>query len=234
MKKLSAESGLSLVGLLIGLLISVLCILGSLSLYKNLIQVATVSKVDSQHDGQMAAALLFAQLGLQSAGYGIADADGDDVVRVPYSSATPTIGEKLLWRSAEANGGSLKCRGLVEEQTTDSDGLVYRQLKLIEATSGCTTSAALPSVGWPPGGTVVARWLVAPNGTLKSYLTSNTTLFKFNVASAVCTPFGTDTSVTAKHILVTVEAPGSALVNGATGITTNKYFYCLSNTYPVS
>ena len=42
--------------MLIGLLISVLCILASLTLYKSLVRVAADTKVDSSYDGQLAAA----------------------------------------------------------------------------------------------------------------------------------------------------------------------------------
>ena len=68
---LRRQAGTTLIGLMIGLLVSVVGILASLSLYKTLVAVATEAKIDAMHDGQLATTLLAIQLKVQNAGFGL-------------------------------------------------------------------------------------------------------------------------------------------------------------------
>lgn len=231
MKRFSSQHGLSLIGLLIGLLISVLCILASLGLYKNLIQVATESKLDSNHDGQLTAALLVIQMEVQSAGYGIENAkNGVDIVTTFDGAAKK---RQLLWRFKP--GAAFECRGLHEEELAEG-GAVFRVLKLI-TTTGCTQTAALSGLPWAVSTpvAVLGRWRVIDDGVaatgLDKYISDNTTLFGYGFGNATCSPYGASTTTTNRSQL-TVTAPGTAYLQGAAGLALNSYSFCLPNIYP--
>lgn len=233
MNTLSTQRGLSLIGLLIGLLISVLCILASLTLYKTLIRVATESTIDSRHDGQIATASLVIQMEVQTAGYGIADADEDDVL-----ADAPTVGEqRFLWRYSPDQGTTFECRGLHEYQVVEGVE-TFRVLRVIKGT-GCNGTAALSSFNWTTEVSVLGRWRVFDDGVsatgLDAHIATHKTLFKFTVPSLTgspCTPFGAGSGTTQNHLQLQVTAPGSANLQGAVGVPLNTYSYCLANTYP--
>lgn len=225
---LSQQYGLSLIGLLIGLLISVLCILASLTLYKNLIHVATESKLDSSHDGQLASAMLVVQLEVQSAGYGIDDANFDHIV-VP---ASPTGEIRLLWRFSTDGGSTFECRGFLEEK--NEEGGVFRELKLIKVSSGCNGTSPLSGFTWVDV-SVLGRWRIVDNATgLGQYVTAQNTMFSFDLSSSKCNPYGASGNATETHGFLTVTAPGSAFLHGAADMTANVYEFCLPNIYLAS
>lgn len=235
MKRLSTQRGLSLIALLIGLLISVLCILASLTLYKSLIRVAADSKMDSMHDGQLAAASLVIQMEVQSAGYGIASADADDVME-----HIPTAGERqLLWRYIPNGGTTYECRGLHEYSETETISGVtatFRVLRVVKVASGCNGTAALNTFTWGTLVSVLGRWRVYDDGVaaqgLDKYVADNSTLFDFSFTTTACNgSYGAVTNAV-NHLQLQVTAPGSARLQGATGVDVNKYDFCLPNTYP--
>lgn len=229
----SRQKGLSLIGLLIGLLISVLCILGSLTLYKNLIQVATESKLDSNHDGQLASAMLIVQLEVQSAGFGIDTPAADSIIR--YQPSSNEI--QLLWRYSSDGGTTFECRGLVEEEDT-TDG-VFRVLKLVKVESGCDGATLLSDLTWETANplAVLGRWRVVDDGSdtgvgLDGYITTNGTMFDFELTpNFTCNPYGANPSASDAHLLLAVLVPSSAYLHGATGMGVTRYEYCLPNIY---
>lgn len=229
----SRQKGLSLIGLLIGLLISVLCILASLTLYKSLIQVATESKLDSNHDGQLASAMLMIQLEVQSAGYGI---DGADVSHIIVHN--PTAGERqLLWRFTTDNSTTFECRGLYEKGEEEGS---FRSLSLIKVDSGCDGTAALNSFTWETDDpiTVLGRWRVVQDDVedvgLDDYISDHGAMFKFHLTPEACNPYGAPGVAAEQRLLLTVTVPGSAFLQGADGMTATEYEYCLPNIYPTS
>lgn len=235
-KHLSQQKGLSLIGLMIGLLISVLCILGSLTLYKNLIQVATESKLDSNHDGQLASAMLVIQLGVQNAGFGIEPDATTPSILINNPEAGKT---QLLWRFLkDGTIDEYECRGLHEEQDTTNG--VFRVLKVIKVVDGtCDESTPLENFTWETDNplVVLGRWRVLEDDVagvgLDDYITTNGTMFNFQLATNVkCNPYGANTSADDLHAFLTVSVPGSVFLQGlnATDITrASKYEYCLTN-----
>lgn len=231
MKQPSLQKGLSLIGLLIGLLISVMCILASLGLYKNLIQVATVNKLDANHDGNLAAALLTIQMEVQSAGYGIDNAKNGTHIMTTYDSTAKK--RYLFWRFSTATG-VYQCRGLLEQKVTVSDE-VFQELSLVTPASGCTETAVLSNLTWSTTVATLGRWRVYDDGDALSGLdkrvADNGTLFSFGLnTQAVCSPYGASTT-TGNRTRLVVTAPGSAYLQGATGVA-NTYEFCLPNIYP--
>ena len=89
------QSGISLISLMVGLLISLLAILLVMTLYKLVIGVSINSIGTSQRDGQLASALLATQIELQQAGYGIERAVGTPDATLLSISNTPT---QAVWR----------------------------------------------------------------------------------------------------------------------------------------
>lgn len=230
----SSQRGLSLIGLLIGLLISVLCILASLTLYKTLIRVATESRLDSQHDGQLAAASLVIQMEVQSAGYGIDNAGAAHVIE-----NIPAAGQRqLLWRYN--NSGTFECRGLHETALVENAGTeneaTYRVLRVIKVSAGCNGTAALNTFNWDTQVSVLGRWRVYDDGAaglgLDKYIADNNTLFDFTVSTGSCTAFGASAGTPESHLRLQVTVPSSANLQGAVGVGVTQYDYCLANTYP--
>jgi hypothetical protein len=227
------QSGMSLISLLIGLLISVLCILGSLTLYKNLIHVATESKLDSGHDGQLASAMLMVQLEVQSAGYGIDGAGVEHIIE-----HVPTAGEsQLLWRFTTDGGTTFQCRGLYEKP--EEQGL-YRNLSLIKVDAGCNGAASLNTLTWNTANpvAVLGKWRVVDDGVvdigLDDYIADYGTMFDFELTPTACNPYGANGAVTDNRILLTVTVPGSAYLQGAADMAATEYEYCLPNIYPAA
>lgn len=234
-KHLSQQKGLSLIGLMIGLLISVLCILGSLTLYKNLIQVATESKLDSNHDGQLASAMLVIQLGVQNAGFGIEPDATTPSILINNPEAGKT---QLLWRFLkDGTIDEYECRGLHEEQDTTNG--VFRVLKVIKVVDGtCDESTPLENFTWETDNplVVLGRWRVLDDGLgLDNYITTNGTMFNFQLATNVkCNPYGANSAADGLHAFLTISVPGSAHLQGATDMGVTQYEYCLTNIYPAT
>src|SRR5690554_3088615 len=137
----SHQQGVTLISLMVGLLISMLAILASLTLYKNLIAIAADSNIDTMHDGQLAASMLTIQMVLQNAGYGIESADTDSVVTRETSNTID-----LLWRFKD-DSDVIQCRGFTESEETE-DGASFRILSLQTVESGCDDTADLTSMAW--------------------------------------------------------------------------------------
>ena len=222
-----SQRGITIISLLVGLVISMLCILASLSLYKNLIFVAAESKVDAMHDGQVSSALLTLQKEVSSAGYGIDGADADDIKVRRVAASAPNPGTiELLWRYT--SGGVTVCRGVMETaETRVAGGTSYRTLNIRTATAGCDQTVDLTTLNWTTV-TTIGQWPVI--GGLATHITNNQTLFNFVVSEQVCSPYGAGDQST--HLNVFVSTPTSAKLNGGNTVAATTYNYCLPNTYP--
>lgn len=99
------QAGITLIGMMVGLVISLLTISAMLAIYKTSIDISVNASRSALRDGQMSAALLAAQIELQQAGYGIAPGEAGVL------SVSPD-GQQVLWRySAYPQAGS-RCAGL--------------------------------------------------------------------------------------------------------------------------
>ena len=210
------QRGASLISLMIGVLVSMLCILGTMVMHKSLIQVSVEAKSDAEHDSKVASAMLRLQLGLQNAGFGIDDAGADDIV-VAYAGTT----RDLLWRYVDEDSGNVTCRGVRELVYTDTDsGVAGRNLVKIGAATGCTEEAALTGLNWTSGDSI-ARFRNQANP-----------IFSFTVSIAACAPYGL--GVSENHLIVTVTAPSSAVLanteEGLNNIDQTSFAFCLTNT----
>ena len=95
-RSLHRQRGISLISLMIGLLVSLLAVMGMMALYRTVMHTTTESGAYAQLAGDRSAALLVAHTYLQGAGFGVEDA---------------TLGDHLLLCSPSMNDGRLGVGG---------------------------------------------------------------------------------------------------------------------------
>ncbi|HEY7773327.1 MAG TPA: hypothetical protein VIC26_09095 [Marinagarivorans sp.] len=201
--------GATLVGLMIGMLISIVSVLAILALYKNLITVSIDATEDAAHDGQVATALITAQLEVQAAGYGIVNADG-------LHLNTNEEGSEIRWRYYD--NGQYQCRAIREVVIDDR----ARSLMLYEGQNLCDATTALGDVEWQPLSTLTK---------IVRQQAIDEAIFTFSVSTAECAPFGI--GKTGKHLMATMSAVGSAdFHNSTSDITATGYKQCIVSTHP--
>lgn len=201
------QQGATLISLMIGLLLSVMSILAVLSLYKNLVTISINSSTDSSHDGQLAAAVLTAQLELQNAGYGIKNAGA---LHINANSD----GSEIRWRLYDDS--NYQCRAIREVITSDT----VRELVLFEATNNCTENSALPSLDWTRVSTLTR---------VEHTVSVDKPLITFGTGVSNCSPFGLGENT--KHMIASIKMINSA--NFHSGNTTGTDFtLCLASTHP--
>lgn len=101
------QRGQSLIGMMIGLLISLLTIAAMLVLYRNVIESSGNASRSALRDGQVSSALLAAQIELQQAGFGIDTSQPlDSRLRIDDDS------RRVVWRFKPELGAGDECAGL--------------------------------------------------------------------------------------------------------------------------
>lgn len=187
------QRGTSLIGLMIGLLVSVVGILASLTLYKTLVGVVGEAKADALHDGKLATTLLAIQLKVQNAGFGLDNGiDNIQIVELP--------GEKrLYWRYKVGN--QVTCEGLRRYTKAVANGnrLAVDYMQASDVT--CNETFALATMLW------------SPTTTLSVFSREITTTVDFSLATQSCAPYGMDAS--ASHKVLTLTGKGAANLAGA-------------------
>jgi hypothetical protein len=188
-----AQLGTTLIGLMIGMLVSTVAVLASLSLYKTLVSVATEAKIDSLHDGQLASTLLIIQLRVQNAGFGL-------------SASTPNIGildqngeKRLFWRYKV--DGITSCEGLRRYERVDGDRrfLAFDYIKATAAT--CSDSAALNSMTWQF------------DSTISVFPRNEIAIVDFSLGQQSCSPYGLNTA--GNYYVLTLSGKTAANIEGA-------------------
>lgn len=207
-----------MISLLVGMAISVTGIVSMLSLYKNLVQQTVSAARRSDHDGQINAGLLSAQIELQGAGYGIATASGaarsntDFIVArdVTLDAQLKLHGTALAIGSSEVSGSALiwgddptfaayRCNALV---------VIGGGITLLRAASGCSAATDWASAQWRRVADLVA------SGALDQ---PNTT---FTVSRGSCAPFGKGLPLPALLLTINAHSADSGLgIGGALCIT---------------
>lgn len=120
------QRGESLIGIMVGLVISLLTISVMLVLYKTLIETSANASRSALRDGQVASALLSAQEELQEAGFGVPLSDALDTKLLISDS-----GKQIVWRymalsddtelSDVDTDGTSMCAGFLLEDDSDAD-----------------------------------------------------------------------------------------------------------------
>lgn len=153
------QSGVTLIELMIGLTVSMVVVLGMLSVFKTATLATATAGTDATTDRQRLAGLFGAQKMLQGAGFGIDAASfGKDLVVLSGATLAdgsltgtpvakpPASGNAIVWGSKVS--GTYKCYGLyAPTNPTKTTGALIR---LPEA--DCTDAAAFADIAWssPP------------------------------------------------------------------------------------
>lgn len=222
MKPLNSQAGITIISLMIGLLLSMLCVLTGLTLYKNLVHVSAETKQYTLHDGRISSVMLSLQKAVQVSGYGIADADATDIVIV-----ATTAKKRLLWRYLDEAGDPI-CKGIEEEISTE-DGDTFHEVRLIAEEANCAADASLSTMAFDTKEGALGRWQIYPGEALATYLTTNIFILNYTIGQAVCSPFGG--AEPQQHFYLQVNAPNAAELRGNITSAQNTYDYCLSNFY---
>lgn len=218
------QTGHNLVNLMIGMVLSMIAVLASLTLFRSLGEVAIETRSGTNHDGQISSAMLMLQLELQNAGFGINDAGAAHIVSVDGGASS----DQLYWRYKL--NGAFECRKLIYTETKVSlgDAEDVSRLEIFKQQAGCTETSALEiDVTWEPY-VVIANFnpMSAPNSSF------------LNVGPLVkedCWPYGQGEIQSRYTVRIQVDgAVRNAQVSDAgtsVGISTkaNEYYYCLTN-----
>lgn len=99
------QQGVTLIGMMVGLVISLITIAAMLAVYKASIDISTNASRSAVRDGQISAALLAAQVELQQAGFGLPP--GEEGVLLVSEQ-----GRQVLWRYSAYPLPGNRCAGL--------------------------------------------------------------------------------------------------------------------------
>lgn len=224
-----SETGLSLISLMIGIALSTITILTATHMHTTH-QIAVNELNDSiRHNRLVLTSLKVIEKEIQSAGFGIADADQSHVVTQfdPGDSTTPAT-RSILWRYvAEDNDGNTQnyCRGL-RESGVHIKGIEHRVLSLI-GSSSCLLTNPLETTNWNQTIGRLGLWKV--RGELTSHINQFGTLFSFQLATTDCSFPGLNIPDT--HLSATITAPNNAQLNGH-ALPPNGTTVCLTNINP--
>lgn len=203
------QQGMSLVGLMIGMLLSIVTVLAAMSMYKSLVSTAIDTKADASHDGQLASAMLTLQLELQSAGFGI------DNAAVANHLVDADAQQSLYWRSQEAPAsGTYRCKGIQYVTTATESTLTLVQ------SAGCNDTDALTSLVWADQA-VLARFVVNAGVNLAA------PIITFDATTATCFPFGQGEADVYGVVNITAQSAASRATGNA--VAANNYSFCLPN-----
>ena len=212
------QLGATLVSLLVGLVIAMLCIIAVLTAYKTIVKSGVDSRRASTHDTQLQSGITSAQMFLQNAGFGL---DGNNHVLSTTLEINSKNANTILWRFKE--GSNIICQGLAD---IEGENNVNRRLVLVEgfvddSNTACNQIDNLSSFVWKVQSTL---------STLEDYSTdqSNPIQVSFVQESKACIPFGaTDSSEITQHPYITILVATST--QKIAGLEKVKVPVCLVN-----
>lgn len=194
---MNKQKGTTLISLLIGLLIAMLCIIAVLSLYRMVVRTGVDSRKAATHDTQMLHALTTTQMLVQNAGFGL-DPTIAHAIIADISIAQTNV-HALLWRDAEYENGSATCHGIADISSSNS-----RQLALLKSTN-CPSTGSLSTLTW------TQDHILAQLADISSD-SSNPVQITFSISNIACTPYGAG-NINTSHPTVTISATTSTKQN---------------------
>ena len=205
---------MTLIGTLVGLLLSVLGVVAMLALYLTMVDVSTNSGQSAVRDSQLASALLGAQMELQAVGWRIEPGEAGDNLRLAGD------GRGVVWRFRNVEGGPLLCAGLRivadapaagAAAAAGPDGPLARGLYLMPATPCAGVDDA--GVSWATPGQPTPRLLVSEAGFHVGQGEVSVLRLaeaRFTLAGGACEPFGQNPSEQ-EHATLALDAGGLRL-----------------------
>lgn len=208
------QSGATLISLLIGLLIAMICIIAVLSAYRTIVKNGVESRIAATHDAQLQTSLATAQIFLQNAGFGLDSSNNLLTANVQVESQDTSA---LLWRYKD--GTNIICQGLADIKSPDNK---KRRFVLLESNSPCNNTPNLNGFTWKLQSTLA---------NLEDYSIDKSNPKQITFAktpSIICTPFGAgNPDNDSKHPLITITAQTST--QKISGLGTVKVPVCLLN-----
>lgn len=222
------SSGMSLISLMIGILISMIGILAGFTLYQNMVKVTLQTRAAAAQDGQLASAMLSLQLELQSAGFGI-----DKVVNPgPHLTLVAGPPQTLYWRylNDPTDQNSTVCRAFRIQDDPNDDSRRELQLLSPVTPASCTLAATLSGLA---GGWDDTSILAEFRKSEEALAVKNFPVITITEASASCFPYGLGQA--GNYRMVTISADGAVrraaidAGNAAPAIAPSVYSFCIPN-----
>ena len=189
------QKGFTLIELMIGLVISVLCMIMMLMLFKQLSHIAMSSSQDAENDSQLQTGILVIEKLVQNAGYGSINNSGGSNNTGDIGIGTFSGNPALVWRyvpDLDASQTIYKCEGIGEEITTEGAHKIHRLVLLKRA---CGNNTEITSGDW-----------IIDQPIMSIKTTTSSPIYAFSMSSENCTPFGIGKTYTgAQKIVVTAE-----------------------------
>ncbi|MEN1957654.1 hypothetical protein [Luteimonas changyuni] len=207
------QRGMTLIGTLVGLLLSVLGVVAMLALYRTMVDTSTSSELSAVRDSQLASALLGAQMELQAVGWRIEPGTAGDNLRVSAD------GRGVVWRFRDVDGGPMLCAGMriVAEAPAAGaamagpDGPLAQGLYLMPATPCSGVDDA--GVTWATPGQPTPRMLVSAVGFHVGQGEVSVLRLaeaRFVQQAGACEPYGQNVGEV-EHVTLALEAGGMRL-----------------------
>ena len=118
----SAQRGATMISLLVGMVVSMLAILASVSMFHDLVRTSAEAKTDARHEGDLSLAVLRLDQEILSAGFDMGPASTEDVnkdfLAVTEGTAAEPGTSRLAWRYN--NNGNYVCKRAVSLRQEDS------------------------------------------------------------------------------------------------------------------
>ncbi len=201
------KNGFTIIELLVGLVIAMLCMVMMLMLFKQITRTGLTASQDAEYDAQLETGVLITQKLVQNAGYGSGQAE--DISIGSHNSQNA-----IFWRlrpNLELTPITYKCQGISETITAEESHYIHR-LVLLKTTPDSCGTGALTGKNWSIDQPIVA---------IRS--DSNSPIFSYNLDGS-CTPFGLSNIKNGKKLTII----GARL--GLTGIGKNiQRAVCLNN-----
>ncbi len=202
------KNGFTLVELMVGLVIGMLCMIMMLMLFKQVSHISLQSSQDAEYDAQLQTSMLIVQKLIQNAGYGSGAVD--DIETGTYLSQ-PAV----FWRyvqNVDASPIVYICQGISEQISTENNQKVHRLMVLKK--DSCGNSTSVSSGTWQEQQTVIA---------IRNQ--SDSPLFQYTLSASNCRPFGIDKQNVGIR-QVTLTAPRQYLTGTMANVQTTV---CLNN-----
>ena len=182
------QKGFTLIELMVGLVIAMLCMIMMLMLFKQTTQIGISSAQDAEYDAQIQTGILVSQKFIQNAGYG--SGKTLDVKTGSYASNAA-----LYWRLIPNVGTTpitYQCQGIAEKVAQDGNAFMHR-LVLIKKTCNANDN-------WEAGTWADDQVIVAFRSTKQE------PVFSYTLSTGQCTPFGIDKNASKGLRQVTINA----------------------------
>ena len=168
-------NGFTLVELMVGLVIAMLCMIMMLMFFKHHSQVSMSSSRDAQYDAQLRTGMLVMEKLVQNAGFG--SGQTDDIGIGTYAGHPA-----LFWRfrpDLTETPIQYSCQGFAEEIVAEGQQFLHRLISL--NLSNCGNDTVFNDLSWESSQAILL---------VKS--SDNSPIFEFQLSLGNCRPFGID------------------------------------------